>query len=163
MYAWQFSKALYVADRHGWTRFVSMQNHYNLIYREEEREMNPLCADQGVGLIPWSPLARGKLTRAWDDQTARSETDEFGKTLYDESDRAVVDVVADIAADRGIPRAQVALAWLLSRPGVSAPIVGATKPAHLADAVAAVDVQLTDDEIARLEKPYRPHAIAGHV
>jgi aryl-alcohol dehydrogenase (NADP+) len=162
MYAWQFAKAQHVAERHGWTRFVSMQNHYNLLYREEEREMNPLCLDQGVGLIPWSPLARGRLTRAWDEQTARSETDEFGKTLYDEGDRAIVDAVADVASERGISRAQVALAWLLARPGVSAPIVGATKPAHLQDAIAAVDVTLSDDEIARLDKPYRPHAIAGH-
>jgi len=140
-----------------------MQNHYNLIYREEEREMNPLCIDQGVGLIPWSPLARGKLTRAWDEQTARSETDEFGKTLYDDTDRAIVDVVADIASDRGISRAQVALAWVLSRPGVTAPIIGATKPHHLTDAIAAVDITLSDDEISRLDKPYRPHHIAGHV
>jgi aryl-alcohol dehydrogenase (NADP+) len=163
MHAWQFAKALYLADRHGWTRFVSMQNHYNLIYREEEREMNPLCLDQGVGLIPWSPLARGRLTRAWDEQTSRSETDEFGKTLYDEADRTIVDAVGEVAAARGVSRAQVALAWLLSRPGVAAPIVGATKPAHLDDAVNALGLTLSDDEIARLEQPYRPHEVAGFV
>ncbi len=163
MYAWQFSTALHLAEQHGWTRFVSMQNHYNLLYREEEREMNPLCLDQGIGLIPWSPLARGKLTRDWDEQTARSETDEFGKTLYDDSDRTIVDAVGDVAGSRGISRAQVALAWLLSRPGVGAPIIGATKPGHLEDAVKAVDLDLTSDEVSALEKPYRPHAIAGHI
>jgi aryl-alcohol dehydrogenase (NADP+) len=161
MYAWQFSQALYTADLHGWTRFATMQNHYNLLYREEEREMLPLCADQGIGVIPWSPLARGRLTRDWDDATGRSETDEFGSTLYDESDRTVVEAVARIAADRGVSRAQVAMAWVASRPGVDAPIVGATKVHHLEEAVAALDLELTDDEIAALEEPYRPHRVAG--
>jgi aryl-alcohol dehydrogenase-like predicted oxidoreductase len=163
MYAWQFAKALYTADAHGWSRFVSMQNHYNLIQREEEREMMPLCADQGIGVIPWSPLARGKLTRDWDVETERSRTDEFGKTLYDTSasDRVIVERVAEVAAARGVPRAQVALAWMLSKPFVTAPIVGATKPHHLADAVAAVDLTLSDDEIRRLEEPYTPHPVAG--
>ncbi len=163
MYAWQFSKAQYTATLNGWTRFVSMQNHYNLLNREEEREMLPLCADQGVGVIPWSPLARGRLTRDWDAQTKRSESDEFGKSLYDTSasDRVVVDRVAEIAIERGVPRAQIALAWMLSKPVITSPIVGATKPQHIDDAVAAVDVQLTSDEIARLEEPYTPHALAG--
>jgi aryl-alcohol dehydrogenase (NADP+) len=138
-----------------------MQNHYNLLYREEEREMNPLCLDQGVGLIPWSPLARGKLTRPWEEQTKRGDTDAFAKSLYDETDRVVVDAVADVAAERGVPQAQVALAWVLSRPGVAAPIVGATKASHLDDAIAAADLTLTEDEIARLEKPYQPHETAG--
>jgi aryl-alcohol dehydrogenase (NADP+) len=163
MYAWQFAKALFTADAHGWSRFVSMQNHYNLIMREEEREMMPLCADQGIGVIPWSPLARGKLTRDWDVETERSRTDEFGKTLYDTSasDRVIVERVAQVAAERGVPRAQVALAWMLSKPFVTAPIVGATKPHHLADAVAAVDLALSAEEIRRLEEPYTPHDIAG--
>ena len=163
MYAWQFSKAQYTAELHGWTKFVSMQNHYNLLNREEEREMMPLCADQGVGVIPWSPLARGKLTRDWDDTTERSETDQFGSTLYDTSpsDRVIVERVAEVAAERGLSRAQVALAWMLSKPFVSSPIVGATKPHHLTDAIAAVDVELSADEITRLEEPYTPHAIAG--
>jgi len=139
-----------------------MQDHYNLLNREEEREMHPLCADQGIGVIPWSPLARGRLTRDWDESTARSDTDRFGQTLYDESsDRAVVDRVAEIARERGIPRAQVALAWVLAKPVVTAPIVGVTKDQHLDDAVAAVDVRLTDEEIARLEEPYTPHAVVG--
>lgn len=161
MYAWQFSKAQYVAERHGWTRFVSMQNHYNLLYREEEREMLPLCADQGVGVIPWSPLARGRLTRAWDTTSARSETDEFGKTLYQDTDRHIVDAVAAIADERGVTRAQVALAWLLGQPGVTAPIVGATKPQHLDDAVASVGLQLSDDECKRLEEHYGPRGVVG--
>jgi aryl-alcohol dehydrogenase (NADP+) len=161
MYAWQFSKMLYLADRHGWTRFVSMQNHYNLLYREEEREMLPLCADQGIGVIPWSPLARGKLTRDWDESTARAGTDQFGKTLYREGDRVIVDQVAEVAASRGVSRAQVALAWLLRQPVVTAPIVGVTKPVHLTDAVAAVDLRLDDDELARLESAYTPRGIAG--
>ncbi|MFB6706551.1 aldo/keto reductase [Streptomyces sp. NPDC056333] len=161
MYAWQFSKAQYVAERHGWTRFVSMQNHYNLLHREEEREMLPLCADQGVGVIPWSPLARGRLTRAWDTTSARSETDEFGKTLYQDTDRHIVDAVAAIADERGVTRAQVALAWLLRQPGVTAPIVGATKPQHLDDAVASVGVRLSDDECKRLEEHYSPRGIVG--
>ncbi len=161
MYAWQFSKAQYVAEAHGWTKFATMQNHYNLLYREEEREMMPLCRDQGVGVIPWSPLARGRLTRDWDSGTARSETDEFGGTLYRADDRHIVDAVAQVAAGRGAPRAQVALAWLLSRPGVDAPIVGATKEHHIDDAVAAVSLTLTDEECARLEEHYTPRAIAG--
>jgi len=163
MYAWQFSKALYLQKANGWARFVSMQDHYNLINREEEREMYPLCADQGVGALPWSPLARGRLTREWGTETTRSETDEFGKTLYstEGSDRAVADAVAEIATERGIPRAQVALAWVSANPVVSAPIVGASKPHHLTDAVASLDVQLTADEMARLEAPYEPHAVAG--
>jgi aryl-alcohol dehydrogenase (NADP+) len=162
MYAWQFAKALFTSDLHGWARFASMQNHYNLIYREEEREMLPLCDDQGIGVIPWSPLARGRLTRDWDETTARSETDGFGRTLYGAaSDRPVAEQVAAVARDRGVPRAQVALAWLLSRPSVTAPIVGATKPHHLDDAVAAVALALSDDEIATLEAPYEPHDVAG--
>ena len=161
MYAWQFSKAQYTAQLNGWTKFVSMQNHYNLIYREEEREMLPLCADQGVGVIPWSPLARGRLTRSWDAGTARLETDEFGKTLYRDGDRLVVEAVARVAEARGVPSAQVALAWVSGRPGVSAPIVGATRLHHLDDAVASVGIRLTDDEIGELEAPYTPHSIAG--
>lgn len=165
MYAWQFSKALYLADRHSWTRFVTMQDHYNLLNREEEREMLPLCAAEGIGVLPWSPLARGKLTREWDAKTNRSETDEFGKTLYqsEESDRRIVDRVAEIAQKRGVPRAQVALAWIAQKPVVTAPIVGASKPQHLDDAVAALSLKLTDEEIKALEEPYTPHAIAGFV
>ncbi len=162
MYAWQFATMLYLADLHGWTRFVSMQNHYNLLYREEEREMIPLCRNQGIGIIPWSPLARGRLAREWDEVTARSEQDEFGRTLYSEDDRVVVDRVGEIAERRGISRAQVALAWLLAQPGVTSPIVGATKPHHLDDAIAAVDLRLTPEELASLEEPYRPHPIRGH-
>jgi aryl-alcohol dehydrogenase-like predicted oxidoreductase len=161
MYAWQFAKALYTADRHGWTRFTSMQNHYNLLYREEEREMLPLCADQGVGVIPWSPLARGRLARDWDATSARSATDEFGKSLYQEGDRKIVEAVTRIADARGVSRAQVALAWLIGNPQVTAPIVGVGKPAHLDDALAALDLRLTDEEVAQLEKPYTPHPIAG--
>jgi aryl-alcohol dehydrogenase (NADP+) len=162
MWAWQFSKALHLAGEHGWHRFVSMQDHYNLLNREEEREMHPLCADQGIGVIPWSPLARGRLTRDWDETTSRSETDAFGSKLYDESaDRAIVERVAEIARQRGVPRAQVALAWVLAKPVVTAPIVGVTKDHHLDDAVAAVGLRLTDDEIARLEEPYTPHAVVG--
>ena len=161
MASWQFSQALYTADLNGWTRFVSMQDHYNLLYREEEREMIPLCLDQGIGVIPWSPLARGRLTRDWDESTARSETDEFGRSLYEEGDRAVVDGVAAVAQARGVSRAQVALAWLAGRPGVTAPIVGATKPEHLDDAVAALGLELSDDEAAQLEAPYRPHEVSG--
>ena len=140
-----------------------MQNHYNLLYREEEREMLPLCRDEGIGVIPWSPLARGRLAREWDEATERSQTDEFGRTLYEESDRVVVDAVGDLAKRRGLPRAQVALAWLLAQPGVTAPIVGATKPQHLSDAVAAVDVRLEDDEVEGLAAPYRPHGVRGFV
>jgi len=161
MYAWQFSKALYVAELHGWTKFVSMQNHLNLAYREEEREMLPLCLDQGIGVIPWSPLARGRLARPWDETTNRSEKDEFGRSLYGAADRPVVDAVGQVADQRGIPRAQVALAWLLAKPGITAPIVGATKTHHLDDAVAALDVDLTEDEIDLLEKLYQPHDVAG--
>lgn len=162
MYAWQFTKALYTQRLNGWTRFVSMQNHYNLIYREEEREMLPLCADEGIAVIPWSPLARGRLTRDWDAVTARAETDEFGSTLYVASDQAIVERVASVAAARGVSRAQVALAWLLRNPVVTAPIVGVTKPAHLDDAAAALSVELTDDEVRLLEEAYEPHRIAGH-
>jgi aryl-alcohol dehydrogenase-like predicted oxidoreductase len=162
MFAWQFAKAQSVAERHGWTRFVSMQNHYNLLYREEEREMNPLCLDQGVGTIPWSPLARGRLTRDWNEATERSETDEFGKTLYKESDRTVVERVAAVAAERGVAKATVALAWLLSKPAVTSPIIGASKPGHLEDAVAALSLSLSEEEVRRLEEPYEPHRIAGH-
>jgi aryl-alcohol dehydrogenase-like predicted oxidoreductase len=161
MHAWQFTKALYLADLHGWTRFVSMQNHYNLLYREEEREMLPVCADQGIGVIPWSPLARGRLTRPWDAVTARTDTDEFGKSLYRSEDEAVVERVLSVAAKRGLSPAQIALAWLLRNPAVTSPIVGVTKPSHLTDAVAAVDVTLDDDEAAYLEEPYVPHAVAG--
>ncbi|MEV5231563.1 aldo/keto reductase [Streptomyces pseudogriseolus] len=162
MYAWQFSKAQYTAELRGWTKFVSMQNHYNLLYREEEREMLPLCADQGVGVLPWSPLARGRLTRDWNVTTERSATDQFGSTLYQEGDRAIVDAVARVAESRGVPRAQVALAWLLRQDAVTAPIVGAAKPSHIEDAVAAVDLVLTDKELQQLAEPYTPHPIAGH-
>jgi aryl-alcohol dehydrogenase (NADP+) len=162
MYAWQFAKAQHVAERHGWTPFVSMQNHYNLLYREEEREMLPLCADQGVGVIPWSPLARGRLTRDWDASTARAETDEFGASLYRDEDRAVVDTVARVAERRGVSRAQVALAWVMAQPAVTSPIVGVTRAAHLDDAVAAVDLELDDDELEELGAGYLPHAVAGH-
>ncbi|MFD1713402.1 aldo/keto reductase [Amnibacterium flavum] len=164
MWAWQFAQMQYVADLNGWTRFISMQDQYNLIMREEEREMLPFCADQGIGVIPWSPLARGKLTRDWDAETSRSQTDEFGKTIYTqavEADRKVVATVAEIADERGVPRAQIALAWLLAQPAVTAPIVGATKPHHLADAVAAVDLVLTDDELARLTEHYVPRLATG--
>lgn len=162
MYAWQFSKALYLQQIHGWHRFVTMQDHYNLLNREEEREMYPLCADQGVGVIPWSPLARGVLTRPWGESTSRSETDAFGKTLYDEStDRVVVERVAEIAGERGVSRAQVALAWVSANPVVSAPIVGLGKQSHLDDALASLDLQLTADEMERLEEPYVPHPVVG--
>ncbi|MFC4031104.1 aldo/keto reductase [Streptomyces polygonati] len=161
MHSWQFAKALYTSELHGWTRFASMQNHYNLLYREEEREMLPLCADQGIGVIPWSPLARGRLTRPWDAVTARTETDEFGANLYHEDDRIIVERVAEIAAKRGIPAAQVALAWLGQNPVVTAPIVGVTKPEHLEDAVAALDVELDAEEVGLLEAPYAPHPVAG--
>jgi len=164
MYSWQFAQALYLADAHNWTRFVSMQDHYNLLYREEEREMLGLCADQGIGVIPWSPLARGRLTRDWDDTTARTETDEFGKTLYKttaDADKKVVEAVAKLAEARGVPRAQIALAWMLHKPVVTSPIVGATKPYHLEDAVAALSVTLSVDEIAALEAPYVPHPVLG--
>ncbi|HXA62420.1 MAG TPA: aldo/keto reductase [Streptosporangiaceae bacterium] len=161
MYAWQFAKALHTAERHGWTRFTTMQNHYNLLYREEEREMLPLCADEGIGVIPWSPLARGRLTRDWDTTTARTRTDEFGRTLYPDGDRAIVERIAKIAEQRGVSRAQIALAWVSRHPAVTAPIVGATKPQHLEDAIDSLSVTLTDDEVAHLEEPYTPHSISG--
>ena len=162
MYAWQFAKAQHVAQTHGWTPFVSMQNHYNLIYREEEREMIPLCRDQGVGIIPWSPLARGRLTRPWDTTTSRSETDEFGASLYRDQDATVVQKVHAVAERHGVSRAQVALAWLLAQPGVTSPIVGITRPEHLADAVASVDLELSADELDELGADYAPRGIAGH-
>ena len=163
MYAWQFAKALYTSRLHGWTEFVSMQDHLNLLNREEEREMLPLCADQGIGVLPWSPLARGRLTRDWDETSARQKSDVFGKTLYAgaESDRQVVQCVADIAARRGVPRAQVALAWVAQKAAVTAPIIGASKPQHLDDAVAALSLALTPEEIAMLEAPYTPHPVVG--
>lgn len=161
MHAWQFAQALYLADLNGWTRFVSMQNHYNLLYREEEREMFPLCEDQGIGTIPWSPLARGRLTRPWDAETERSTKDEFGRSLYSEADRPVVEALIDVAHRRGVAPAQVALAWMLAKPYVTSPIVGATKPHHLDDAIAAVELTLDDDEVRALEAAYLPHAIAG--
>ena len=165
MYAWQFAKALYLADLHGWTRFVSMQNHWNLLYREEEREMIGLCQSEGIGVIPWSPLARGRLARPWQSvSTKRYETDQFGKKMYsqtEEADRRVVDRLGQVAEKRGVPRAQVALAWLLGQPAVTAPIVGATKPHHLEDAAAALSLHLTPEEIASLEEPYVPHPVLG--
>ncbi len=162
MYAWQFSKALYLQRIHGWLRFVTMQDHYNLLNREEEREMYPHCAHHGIGELPWSPLARGVLTRPWGESTSRSETDAFGKTLYDEStDRVVVERVAEVAQDRGVSRAQVALAWVAANPVVTAPIVGLGKQSHLDDALASLDLRLTADEIERLEEPYVPHPIIG--
>jgi aryl-alcohol dehydrogenase-like predicted oxidoreductase len=164
MYAWQFAKALYTSRLHGWSEFVSMQNHLNLINREEEREMVPLCVDQNIAVIPWSPLARGRLTRDWDETSERQESDAYGRSLYEqtgEADRKVVEAVGAIAARRGAPRAQVALAWLSQKAGVTAPIVGVTKPNHLTDAVAALSLALTPDEIAELEAPYVPHHIAG--
>ncbi|MET4639177.1 aldo/keto reductase [Mycetocola sp. 2940] len=161
MAAWQFSKMQYTADLHGWTRFVSMQNQYSLMQREEEREMFPLLDDQGVGSIPWSPLAKGRLARPWGEQTARSETDPFGRRFFVENDEPLVGVVARIAEGRGIPMAQVALAWVLRNPAVSAPIVGATKQSHLPDAVAALNVHLTDDEVRELESAYTPRAPTG--
>jgi aryl-alcohol dehydrogenase-like predicted oxidoreductase len=164
MFAWQFCKALYVADLHGWTRFATMQNHYNLLNREEEREMLPLCAAEGVGVLPWSPLARGRLTRPWDETTERAETDEVMGRLYGatvDADRKVVERVAEVAGQRGVPRAQVALAWVAQRPDITAPIVGASKPHHLDDAVAALSLELTPEEIAALEEPYVPHPVVG--
>ncbi len=166
MWAWQFAKAQRAAERNGGANFVSMQNYLNLLYREEEREMLPLCAAEGLGVIPWSPLARGRLTRDWDAVTARVESDEFGRKLFahtGDADRKVVEAVAAVAAARGIPRAQVALAWVLAKPVITAPIVGATKMQHLDDAVAALSVKLAPEEIAALEAPYLPHAVAGFV
>ncbi len=161
MYAWQLSKAQHLARARGWTPFVSMQDHYNLLNREEEREMYPLCADEGIGVIPWSPLARGRLARDWGTETNRSGKDAFGAGLYEEGDRAIVHAVGQVAAERGVPRAQVALAWVARNPVVTAPIIGATRSSHLTDAVAALELTLTDDEVRRLEEPYRPHAPAG--
>lgn len=166
MFAWQFAKAQQVAEAHGWTKFVSMQNHYNLVYREEEREMIPLCRDQGVGIIPWSPLARGLLTgsrrRGGGPTTARSGSDPIADGMYVDADFDVVDAVRAVAAERDLPPAQIALAWLLGRPGVTAPIIGATKPEHLADAIAAERIRLSEEEVATLQAPYRPHAVLGH-
>jgi 1-deoxyxylulose-5-phosphate synthase len=166
MHAWQFARALGIAERHGWTRFVSMQNLVNLLYREEEREMLPLCAAEGIAVIPWSPQARGRLTRDWDYTSIRTETDEaFGRLFAktQDADKKVVDSVAQVAAARGIPRAQVALAWLLAKPVITAPIVGATKLEHLDDALASVEVKLSTEEVASLEEPYIPHAVVGFV
>ena len=162
MWAWQFAKAQHVAERNGWTRFSTMQNHYNLVYREEEREMLPLCLDQGVGVIPWSPLARGLLTREAGSATPRVATDEFAKTLYGTADHGVLEQVTSIAAARGISRAEVGLAWVMRHPAVTAPIIGATKPEHLEHALGAVEVTLTDDEVAALEAPYTPQPVYGH-
>lgn len=164
MYAWQFAKSLHLSEKNGWAKFVSMQNYVNLLYREEEREMIPLCREEGVGIIPWSPLARGRLTRDWDEKTERSETDEFGKRLYAttaDADRRVVEAVAKIAAKRNVSRAQVALAWLLQQDGITAPIIGATKMEHLKDAVASVSLKLNADELRVLEADYLPHPVLG--
>jgi aryl-alcohol dehydrogenase-like predicted oxidoreductase len=165
MWAWQFSKALYTSEKHGWAKFVTMQPHYNLLYREEEREMLKLCLDQGVGVIPWSPLARGKLARSWEaEATTRSESDGYAKNLYTktaEADKLVVERLAKVAGERGVPMAQVALAWLLTKPAITAPIVGATKLHHLEDAVAAVELKLTPEEVKALEEPYVPHPVLG--
>jgi aryl-alcohol dehydrogenase-like predicted oxidoreductase len=164
MRSYQFLRALNVADRHGWTRYISMQNHLNLIYREEEREMLPLCLDEGIGVIPYSPLAGGRLTRDWSETTAREASDKTLHLKYDktmENDRPIVEKLAEIAAARGISRAQVGLAWLMQKPGVVAPIVGATKAHHLDDALAALSVKLTAEEIAALEAPYWPHPVVG--
>ena len=164
MYAWQFQKMLHIAEQAGLKQFVSMQNYVNLIYREEEREMLPLCADRGTAVMPWSPMARGKLTRPWDSTTDRSESDLVGKALYartQENDRKVVEAVEALARERGLPMAQIALAWVLHKPEVTSPIIGATKPKHIEDAVAALDVSLSKDEIKRLEAPYEPHPVMG--
>jgi aryl-alcohol dehydrogenase-like predicted oxidoreductase len=163
MWAWQLAKALGLQERHGWARFATMQDHYNLLYREEEREMLPLCASEGVGVIPWSPLARGRLARPWDAETARTETDEFGKNLYRDEDREIVDRVAEVAERLGTSSAQVATAWLLRNPVVTAPIVGITKPEHLQEAINAIDLELSDEDVKAIEDPYEPHAVAGHV
>jgi aryl-alcohol dehydrogenase-like predicted oxidoreductase len=165
MFSWQFAKAQYTADQHGWTRFVSMQPHYNLLYREEEREMLPFCTDQKIAVIPWSPLARGLLTgkRTKErNETERSKTDAFGKTLYNDSDFDIVNRVTEIAEQRGIPNAQVALAWMLTKPVITSPIIGASKPGHLEDAVAALSVKLSAEEINKLEELYQSHPILGH-
>jgi aryl-alcohol dehydrogenase-like predicted oxidoreductase len=162
MYAWQFAKAQHTAEAAGWTRFISMQNHYNLVYREEEREMIPLCLDQGVGVLPYSPLARGLLARSSERDTTRACSDPLADDMYDEADFDVVDTVREVAEERGLPPARIAVAWLLGKPGVSAPILGATKLGHVDDAVAALDVALSEEEVARLEAPYRPHPVLGH-
>ncbi|AXF74877.1 aldo/keto reductase [Erwinia tracheiphila] len=164
MYAWQFAKALYTADRHGWTRFVSMQDQYNLIQREEEREMHPFCQAENIAVLPWSPLARGRLTRPWGETTSRSVSDEFGSTLYEkteENDSAIAERVANIAEEKGISRAQLALAWLLAKPAVTAPIIGASRAEQLDDLVKAPDIKLTREDIAELESLYQPHAVVG--
>ena len=165
MWAWQFATAQHVADTNGWSRFVSMQNHYNLLNREEEREMLPLCADQGVGVIPWSPLARGHLTRPWASTTDRTATDDFGRTLYGtvDCDAEIVERVSQVASNRGVPMATIALAWVLQHPQVTAPIIGATKPHHIADAVAALDIELSDDEVKLLTEAYTPHPVVGFI
>lgn len=162
MYAWQFAKMLYVAEQRNWTRFVSMQDHYNLLYREEEREMLPLCREEGIGIIPWSPLARGRLTRPWDEVSERSATDEFGKRLYQDSDRTIVEAVAGIAARKACTPAQIALAWMLSKEVITSPIVGVTNSGQLQDLLNALELELSIDEIEELESPYTPHVIAGH-
>lgn len=164
MHAWQFSQAIYTSRLNGWTEFISMQDHINLLNREEEREMLPLCKDQKIAVMPWSPLARGRLTRAWDEVSERQKTDEFGKGLYTksvESDRKIVEQVAAIAKKRGVPQAQVALAWVAQKPGITSPIIGASKPDHLTDAVAALSLKLTPEEVAALEAPYVPHPVVG--
>ncbi len=165
MAAWEFARFLYLADRHGLQRFVSMQNHYNLVYREEEREMIPLCRTEGIAIIPWSPLARGFLvgnrSRAQGGETVRGKTDAFGQSLYNDADFDVVDRVAEVAASHGVPPARVALAWMLQKPEITAPIIGATKPHHLEDAVKALEVKLSPEEIARMEEPYKPHPVLG--
>jgi 1-deoxyxylulose-5-phosphate synthase len=168
MYAWQFCKALYLSRANGWAKFISMQNHLNLLYREDEREMLGLCAEEGVGVIPWSPLARGRLTRPWSDTppTRRADTDQFGKTLYrgqEDAEHAIIDAVGRVAEARGVARAQVALAWVLTRPAITAPIIGASKMQHLEDAVAGAALKLTDEEIKLLQAPYQPRAVAGFV
>ena len=164
MFAWQFSKALYTADLHGWTRFISMQDQYNLIQREEEREMHPLCQAEGIAVMPWSPLARGRLTRAWGENTARSASDEYGKTLYnsaEENDALIAQRVAELAEQKGVSRAQIALAWMLHKPAVTTPIIGASRGEQLADLVKAVEVSLSEEEMASLESIYQPHAVTG--
>ena len=167
MYAWQFAKMQHAAEKYGWTRFVSMQNHYNLVYREEEREMIPLCRADGVGLIPWSPLARGFLagnrSRDKGGETARAKSDDFAHRMYyTENDFAIVDKVSELAHQRGVNNAQIGLAWLLHKPGVTAPIIGASKPQHLQDAIAATALRLSSEEIQALETHYQPHAVQGH-
>jgi aryl-alcohol dehydrogenase-like predicted oxidoreductase len=166
MYAWQFAKMIYTSRLHGWTEFVSMQNHYNLLQREDEREMIPFCRDQGIALLPWSPLARGRLTRDWDESSARSQIDEAQPELYgatEVSDRRIVEAVKNVASRYGVPRAQVALSWLINHAGVTAPVVGATKPHHLVDAVAAVGLQLDRDDVGTLTSAYEPHPVAGYL